>query len=516
MVFIPWKIAWRNVLVYKNRSLVIGIIIFFGTLFMTIGNAIVRGARIGLEDNLANKRTGQITLVAGDEDSKNIFFTESISPLKTFPDYPTIKNILSSQDFVQGFVPMSRGYAMLITDEKIALLSDEIIEWAIFLLGVDFNNYQQVFENNMIAIEGSLLTKGEKGILLSEDTRKRIFDLYSIWVFPKGQSINYDNLPEEIKSLQNKITFKDELVLLGLSGMSLETDIRVPVKGIFRYKKMKEVGFESYIDIESFRECFGYFTSSNKIDTLSKEKMALFHSSGEDGLFQEDGVVVKIDTFSGRYDLAGLHNKIERDKSQIKTENGTFHFVSIKLAPTVSIKDGIRKLHIVLNKSNINVNILPWTQSVGSLSQMAALSQGVLLALVLFIFFVAAIIITNTLIMATLERTSEISMMRAIGAEKKIISFMIITEIAMLAAIVTCLGVISGVFIVLILKFLHIPTDSHYMWSLLFGGDFINPIIDVKGIGLGCLEIFIIIFLASLYPIWIAGKISPLESISRE
>ena len=48
------KIAWRNIWLHKNKSIVIGIILFLGAFLMTLGNGIVSGMEKGLEniDNL--------------------------------------------------------------------------------------------------------------------------------------------------------------------------------------------------------------------------------------------------------------------------------------------------------------------------------------------------------------------------------------------------------------------------------------------------------------------------------
>ena len=36
-------IAWRNILRHKGKSLVIGVILFLGSLLMTVGNGIISG-----------------------------------------------------------------------------------------------------------------------------------------------------------------------------------------------------------------------------------------------------------------------------------------------------------------------------------------------------------------------------------------------------------------------------------------------------------------------------------------
>jgi ABC-type lipoprotein release transport system permease subunit len=97
-----WKIAWRNLWRHKGKSLVIGVILFLGALLMTVGDATVRGARQGLEENMVKRFTGHLVLVSANEKKNSVFFTNQ--SLKVLPDYLKIKQILQSQNFIDGFL----------------------------------------------------------------------------------------------------------------------------------------------------------------------------------------------------------------------------------------------------------------------------------------------------------------------------------------------------------------------------------------------------------------------------
>lgn len=513
---IIWKISWRNLWRHKEKSLIIGMILFLGAMLMTVGNSVIKGAKQGLEENLANRRTGHLTLIAGDEDTQSIFFTEGVQPLKLVPEYPKLKQILQTQDIVEGFVPMSRGYAIILNADITIEMSEEAGESAaILLFGVEFEKYQKLFQHNIFAVEGSLLRKGEKGVLITEKDRKQIYEQYNIWVVPKGCPVIEEAMPPEARANMNQVIIKDELVLLGLSGEGLETDIRVPVKGIISLNYFNAVKIGSFIDIESFRQCFGYFTAADTTVELSEDKAALLAMDDIGDLFADDILIEKTDT-EAHYDIKSIQQQTERENLDIKTDEGAYQFVAVKLKSGTSLKEGINHLSRVFTEAQHDLNILSWKQSNGSLTQFAGLTQGVLFMLVLFIFFVAAIVITNTLSLAALERTSEIGMMRAIGATKGFIIKMFLTEIAFLSAIFGGLGMIVGVIIVWGLTTLHLSTASFWMLSLLAGGDVLHPIVDVVGLILGSGELAVVTVLAALYPVMIAKKITPLEAISRE
>jgi len=41
------KIAWRNILRHKGKSVIIGVILFLGALIMTVGNGVISGWTLG-------------------------------------------------------------------------------------------------------------------------------------------------------------------------------------------------------------------------------------------------------------------------------------------------------------------------------------------------------------------------------------------------------------------------------------------------------------------------------------
>lgn len=485
---------------------------------MTVGNAVVKGAKQGLQENAAERFTGHLTLIASDEDAQTIFFTENTVPLKQIRDYPRLKSVLAEQDIVEGFLPMSRGYAMILNGDSESKLDDDAGESATFLFGVDFEQYQTMFKQNIIPVEGALLKDGERGALITEEERLNIFNRNNIWVVPQGGSVKEDALPPEALEVRNRLVVKDELVFLGLSGENLESDIRVPVKGIVKFQSLNKVWAGSFIDIESFRQCFGYLSASAADVELSGEQAELLTTvvdeadlfGGDDELFEEMG------DEAIHYDVADIQQQTERDAQHVMTENGAYQFLPVKLKSGVSIEEGIARLQQVFAEAQINVKILNWKQATGSVAQMAGLVQGILTMFVLFIVFVAAVVITNTLIMAALERTSEIGMMRAIGSPKGFISTMFMAEIATLAAVFGGLGMAAGVLVVAALNVLQIQTDAHWMLSLLSGSDVLHPVIDVVGFVFGSGQLAAVTLLAALYPIVVARKITPLEAIARD
>ena len=72
------------------------------------------------------------------------------------------------------------------------------------------------------------------------------------------------------------------------------------------------------------------------------------------------------------------------------------------------------------------------------------MAQMVLSVAVLIIFVVALVIINNAMVMATLQRVQEIGTLRAVGAQRRFILWMLVIEAMVIGAIFGVLGAAVG------------------------------------------------------------------------
>ena len=84
-----WKMAWRNIQRHKTKSLVVGVILFAGMLIMTLGNAVIEGARQGLLDNLINQFSSEIVVVSDQQTKNDIFMAPD--PVRLIRNYLPVK-----------------------------------------------------------------------------------------------------------------------------------------------------------------------------------------------------------------------------------------------------------------------------------------------------------------------------------------------------------------------------------------------------------------------------------------
>ncbi len=505
----------------------IGVIIFLGAFLMTVGNAVIEGAKEGLAENMVHRFTGHLLLKAANEKKDEVLFGVP-SSLKVIPDYPSIKALLEQQDFVEGFVPMTRGLAMILNPDGD---SDQT-----FIFGVNFEDYQRTFKNNILSVEGGLLSNGGRGILITEFMRERLYDNNKFWIVPEGMSVEQTVLladaetqaerdvskPEVLAEAKNryeqgKLKTVNDLIILGFSSSSLGSDILVPVKGIIKFQSLNKVWQEvSFMDIESYRESFGHISAANNAVELTEQQEIILQTDSMDDLFGESDVIQETELQTEGYDLEAMQQQTERAAVEVNTDQGAYNLVAVKLQPGLDMLEMQTRLQQILDEAGAQVTVLTWKTAVGQVAELATITQGALFVFVLFIFFVAIIVIMNTLSMAALERIAEIGMMRAIGAQKAFISKMFLSETFILAFIFGGIGMAAGVIVSLILSGMGISVTNNELLSLLFGGDTFNPLIKGPELVSGVIQLGIVTVLAVLYPLLIARKITPLEAISRD
>lgn len=504
-----FKIAWRNILRHKGKSLVIGIILFLGAFIMTLGNGIISGMDKGIAENIVNRFTGHIVLVSTNQEFDNVLFTPMGKSLEVISSYTSVRKVLDQAPYIRQYLPTTRGMAMA--------LSEDAEPGYTSLFGVKFEDYNRMFEQNVNVIEGREMKNDERGCLITADSRDLLYSYTSHWLMPAGFPLVLSNLTPEARSNRDTLILKTNVVIMGFGDDSTAMDIRVPVRGIFRYKQLNKLWFSiNLIDIESFRECFNYVTGEDASAVIPAEKEKLLGMEGEDldALFSGP-TSAAAETSREDYNLESLRHLTRRKSGKVNIDAGAYNLVLIKLKKGVVLKDALRLLNFVLKEARVDARAVSWKKAADQVAGLAAIIRGSLFGFVLFIFFVAVIIIMNTLSMAAIERTSEIGMMRAVGAPRDFIAGMFLAETALLSFVFGGLGIVCGIVLVRIVSSLGLTAPNEIV-QLFFGGDVFRPHLGAGDIITGVIQLVIVTVFAVLYPVVVAQRITPLEAIARD
>ncbi len=140
------------------------------------------------------------------------------------------------------------------------------------------------------------------------------------------------------------------------------------------------------------------------------------------------------------------------------------------------------------------------------------LEKKTMFIILTLIIIVAAFGISATLIMTVMRKTREIGILRSMGATSRSIMKIFILEGLLVGSIGVGLGVVVGILLSLLLRryeFISIPGDIYLISKL-----------PVEIRTLDCLLVALaalgITFLATLYPSYIAARLTPVEAIRNE
>ncbi len=503
-----FKIAWRNLWRHKGKSLVIGIILLLGSLLMTVGNGIISGMEKGLSENIVNLFTGDIVVISDEQDKDDVLFEFGGKPLKVIKDYQAVKEILQQESSIADFLPATAG--------TVYVFNPGTDLGYIMLLGIDIERYQKMFPQSITITEGNMLKPGEKGVLISEEARRLGYNEMDFWLLPENGNLNPQKLPDDAKDMVDSLDLRRDIVFMGASDSNSTMDIRLPVKGIIRYKSLNKIwGNYCIVDIESFREAHNYVTGADSTVILSREKKNLMESENLDQMFSSGELLDDNVVTNEALDFKTVQVQTKKVQRKYNADEGSYNLAFIRLKQGVSQSKALNELNVVFKEKHLNVRAISWKNAVGTFGSMAVMIKGALNLFIMFIFFVAIIVIMNTLSMAALERITEIGMMRAVGARKSFLRKMFICETGLLSFFFGGMGILMGIVLVYLLKFANISTTNEIL-QMVYGGDKLNPLFTFADLIMGMVELGIVTFLAVLYPLRVVGKIVPLDAISRD
>ncbi|MGA2508151.1 MAG: FtsX-like permease family protein [Chitinispirillaceae bacterium] len=508
------KIAWRNIMRHRGKSLIIGSILFVGALLMTVGNGVISGMNAGLQKNIVEGFCGDALIVSDKQESDNLFLEFMGKAVAPVNNYRAIDSALRNIPYVKKALPMGKNFAMVLNE-------DGGIAKGAFVLGVDFKKYRDFFGSNLKLIEGSFPEGNDPYVLVPTGLRKLFGNYYNILFSPEGTKLDTSQLGKEVTSRLSELTVKHSVVFMGLNADNATTDIRAPVRAIVKYRSLNTIwGNFPIVDIESYRECEGYFSAEAKSAPVKKDELDLLATSDGslDNLFGQEALVTaqkaadRTPTMLAAGSLAVAKDTVRR---VVDLDAGTFNMVLLRFENGTNLDKTVATLNKTLAEKNLGVRAISWKKATGMIGSMAVLIKSSLFVFVMFLFFVAIIIIINTLSMAAIERTSEIGMMRAVGARKGFIRLMFLGETGVLSAVFGGAGILVGIIVVNLVASFNITTDND-MVQLLYGGDTFRPLLSYFDIVLAVIQLVIVTLLAVIYPIRVASGITPLDAVSRE
>ncbi|MEP7053162.1 MAG: FtsX-like permease family protein, partial [Pseudomonadota bacterium] len=327
-----------------------------------------------------------------------------------------------------------------------------------------------------------------------------------------------------------RVRIGDTLTIKAFTRSGYVQSANLKVYGTFAFKgleKSPQAGTMNMMDLVSFRELYGFMT-----DDRAKEIAALRANSGakevsrenaESELFGAPGEASPAAPAAAAGDLAeqlsGLagsrrHDEMKPyDPSQL--EQGVILNAAVMLKDEAQVPQTITAIEAAGKQAGLPLKAISWQKAAGLIGQFATLMRVVLYTAVLIIFVVALVIINNALVMATLERVREIGTLRAVGAQRRFIMAMLVLESVAVGLLFGAAGTVLGAGFIALLGKVGIAAGNDVM-MFFFSGPRLYPALASHNLIAALCIVLLVSIVSSVYPAWIAMRISPREAMQSE
>lgn len=226
------KMALRNLVAHKAKSLIVGTIVSLGAAILVVGLSSINTAQQGLARSFVRDFTGHVMISGISEGSISLYGVQSIGGTEATPVLPRVEDIaawLRSQPEVDRFTTQLTGASQINVEQNDTQDPASLA----FLFGIDADGYHVMFDN-LDVVSGRYLRPGEPGVLFS---------------VPQIRVLE--------RQLATKIAVGDTVLL-----QNFGTAVRaVTVRGIFEFKRPQAaLDSVSYVDPAMLRALAGVGT----------------------------------------------------------------------------------------------------------------------------------------------------------------------------------------------------------------------------------------------------------------
>ncbi len=476
------RIAFRNLLEHKSKTLIIGILLALGVIILIVGNAFMDTAAKGVKDTFIANYTGDVFVSGKSTNGKvSLFGVQAPGGQETTPVLPYYDKIVAKL----ASMPQVELTAGQVTGFGLATLKDGEEQTFALLFGVDPENYRRLFDQVHIA-EGSFIEPGKEGLVIS----KKALERFS-------------------KQLKKDVKIGDNITLTGMgkAGFKIRS---IPLVGLVDYKTDSEAtDFISYVDVNTLRILQGLTLGNDEDTPVTDEQKALLAATNEDDLFGAEVIV------SGKSTAKVEAPKPVAVRKAAVADTGAWQFILVRLKKAGAAPLVVAELNRFFAAEGIAAQAGDWKAAAGPFAQSIDVVRIVFDVAIIIVAIVAVIIMMNTLVISVIERTGEIGTMRALGAQKPFIRKMFLIETIAIAIVFGLVGMALGFGIIGGLNALHIEASNAFL-KILFAGNFLHAAVNPMSVVSSLILVMLVAVVAHLYPVAVALKIEPVRAMQTE
>jgi len=314
-----------------------------------------------------------------------------------------------------------------------------------------------------------------------------------------------------------------EIGLQSFSEAGYKKARRLKVWGTFRFRGLGDAEIarsHNLMDLVSFRELSGFLSKEQREELRGlrarHQHQDLSAEEAEEALFGGSAEISALEAPSPKQAEAPLLiPRYEPRYDPAELQQGPFVHAAVILKDPKNLEAQRRALQAALDEAGFKIKVVDWKSATGTLGQIVVLMRALLLLMLLILGGAALLVINNSMALATLERRAEIGTLRAIGASRRFITLLFMTETLILALSSGALGLLFGGGLVLWLGQVGLPAPSSFL-EFLFSGERLFPSLSPEQL-LGALFYVVLVGLISTaWPARLAANIPPVTAMAAE
>lgn len=329
-----------------------------------------------------------------------------------------------------------------------------------------------------------------------------------------------------------RVRIGDSLMIKTFTKSGYVQSANLKVYGTYSFQGLErspQAGAINMMDLLSFRELYGFMTEERAAEIAAIQKAAgakeVSRENAEAELFgarptetedpQPAAAEAEHDPLAELRGTRALRAQQEAAFNPDELEKGVALSAAIVVKDEDKIAETMRAIEAIGKERGLPLKAITWQQASGLIGQFATLVRAVLYATVLIIFVVALVVINNALVMATLERVRELGTLRAVGAQRRFILAMLVLESIVIGISSGAVGALLGIGLLIWLGNVGIPAVTLEL-SFFFSGPRLFPSVTVDQVVFAFTTVLIVSIISSIYPAWLAMRVSPREAMSAE
>lgn len=341
--------------------------------------------------------------------------------------------------------------------------------------------------------------------------------------FAERYKLFYDEIAPRIKLYE--ISPGETITLRSYTKSGYVKSLPLKVYGVYTFTGLEDsdlAGAMNIIDLVSFRELFGQMSEASKKELDEMRAAAgikdIDAANLEESLFGAGAAPVESSNATAAVGAAPTIEvkPVIDEKFELKENDaGLALNAAIILKNPKKLRKTIKDLEKTFKQNNLDLKVVDWQTAAGIAGQFVVFVRMALIFSLVVIFIVALVIINNSIVVGTLNRTREIGTMRAIGAQKSFVVGLFLAETGLTGLLGSLFGSIAALIILYWLSIKGIPAANDVV-SFLFSGPRLYPKMrwDIAVVA-PVVVTFIAIF-ASIYAARHAAQIQPAEAMQEK